>query len=64
MKREWNPIDRFEALVTQMMEGITYATFSKAPIPETDMVDITIGVIMTCELLADLYLKWHERTVQ
>ena len=61
VKREWNPIDGFEVLVTQMMEGITYAQYANSPISDTDIVDITIGVVMKCGLLAKAYLKWHER---
>ena len=46
MKREWNPQDEFEALLIQIMEGITYATFTRAPISDRDIVDIMVGVIM------------------
>ena len=45
-RREWNPIAEFEALLTEMMKGVTYAQFPKAPIPDADIMDIAIGVIM------------------
>ena len=43
------------------MEGITHATFAKAPVLDADIVDIKIRIIMKCGLLADAYLKWYER---
>jgi len=61
MRREWNPIDRFEALVTQIMEGITYVNFAGSPMSNQDIVDIAIGVIMRCGLIAEPYIKWYER---
>ena len=62
MKREWNPINGSETLVTQMLEGITYIQFTQAPISDTDIVAIAVGIIMECGLLAKAYIKWHERT--
>ena len=61
MRREWNPIDRFEALVTQIMEGIKYTNFAGAPMSDTDIVDIAVGDIMRYGLLTEPYIKWHER---
>ena len=60
MKREWNQINRFEALIIQIMEGITYANDPGAPMSDRDIVDIAVGVIMRCGLLAKPYIKWHE----
>ena len=60
-EREWNPTDAFEALVTQLMDGITHAQFMKSPISDIDIMDITIKVIMKCELISHVCLKWHER---
>ena len=62
MKREWNPIDGFEALITQIMEGITCANFSGSPMSDQDIMDISIQVIMRCNLLAEPYTKWHKHT--
>jgi hypothetical protein len=61
MKREWNPIDGFESLITQILEGITYANFAGSPMSDRDIVDIATQVIMRCGLLAEPYIKWHER---
>ena len=43
------------------MEGITYANFVRSPMSGTDIVDITVGVIMRCGLLTEPYIKCHER---
>jgi len=61
MKRVWNPRDGFEALVTQIMEAITYATFARAFMSDQDIVNIAIGVIMRGGMLAKAYMKWHEQ---
>ena len=61
MKRERNLIDGFEVLLTQIMEGITYAQFAQVPISNRNIVHIVIGVIMRCGLIADPYIKLHER---
>ena len=43
------------------MEGIKDANFARALMSDTDIVDIVVGVIMRCGLLAEPYIKWHER---
>jgi hypothetical protein len=57
MKREWDPIDEFEALVTQIMKGITCADFARAPMSDQDIVEIAVRVITRCRLLAEPYIR-------
>ena len=55
MHVEWTPTDGFEKLVTQINIGVMYAQYVDHPIPEQDMVDTFIMVIMKCGLFNTSY---------
>ena len=51
--------DGFEKLVTQINIGVMYAQYINHPIPDQEMVDTFIMVIMKCGLFNTSYEKWH-----
>ena len=53
--------DGFEKLVTQINIGVMYAQYINHPIPDQEMVDTFIMVIMKCGLFNTSYEKWHVR---
>ena len=61
MHAEWTPTDGFEKLVTQINIGVMYAQYVDNPIPDKEMVDTFIMVIMKCDLFNTSYEKWHAR---
>ena len=61
MNAKWTPSDGFEKLVTQINIGVMYAQYVDHPIPDQEMVDIFIMVIMKCGLFNTSYEKWHAR---
>ena len=61
MHAEWTPTDSFEKLVTQINIGVMYAQYVDHPIPDQEMVDTFIMVIMKCGLFNTSYEKWHAR---
>ena len=48
-------------LVTQINMGVMYAQYVDHPIPDQEMVDTFIMVIMKCDLFNTSYEKWHVR---
>ena len=46
MHAKWTPTDGFEKLVTQINIGVMYAQYVDRPIPDQEMVDTFIMVIM------------------
>ena len=61
MHAEWTPWDGFEKLATQINIGVMYAQYVDHPIPDQEMVDTFIMVIMKCGLFKKSYEKWHAR---
>ena len=59
MHAEWTPTDGFEKLVTQINIGVMYSQYVTHTIPDQDMVDAIIVVIMKCGLFNTSYEKWH-----
>ena len=57
MHAEWKPTDGFEKLVTQINIGVIYAQYVDHPIPDQEMVDTFIMVIMKCGLFNTSYEK-------
>ena len=55
MHAEWTPTDGFEKLVTQINIGVMYAQNVDHPIPDQEMVDTFIMVIMKCGLFNTSY---------
>ena len=46
MHAKWTPTDGFEKLVTQINIGVMYAQYVDHPIPDQEMVDTFIMVIV------------------
>ena len=42
----WNPANGFESLVKQLTKGLIYAGYAGAPIPDVDVVDMGVGLIL------------------
>ena len=61
MHAEWTPTDGFERLVTQINIGVMYAQYVDHTIPDKEMLDTFIMVIMKCGLFNMSYEKWHVR---
>ena len=61
MHAEWKPTDRLEKLVTQINIGVIYAQYVNYLIPDQEMVDTFIMLIMKCDLFNKSYEKWHAR---
>ena len=61
MHAEWTPTDRFEKLVTQINIGVMYYQYVNHPIPDQEIVDTFIMVIMKCGIFNTSYEKWHAR---
>ena len=61
MHAEWTSTGGFEKLVTQINIGVVYAQYVDYPIPDQEMVDTFIMVIMKCGLFKKSYEKWHAR---
>ena len=61
MHAEWTPTDGFKKLVTQINIGVMYAQYVDHPIPDQEMVDTFIMVIIKCGLFNTSYEKWHAR---
>ena len=59
MHAEWTPTDGLEKLVTEINIGVMYAQYVDHPIPDQEMVDTFIMVIMKCGLFNTSYEKWH-----
>ena len=61
MHAKLTPTDGFEKLVTQINMSVMYAQYINHPIPDQEMVDTFIMVIMKCDLFNTSYEKWHVR---
>ena len=46
MNRDWIIQQGFQALIQQIEDGIEYATFTSHPIPDQDVVNIAMRVLM------------------
>ena len=64
MHDEWTPTDGFKKLVTQINIGVMYAQYVYHPIPDQEMVDTFIMVIIKCGIFNTSYEKWHARPPQ
>ena len=61
MHAEWTPTDGFKKPVTQINIGVMYAQYVNHPIPDQEMVDTFIMVVMKCGLFNTSCEKWHAR---
>ena len=61
MHAEWTPTDGFKKLVSQINIVVMYNQYVDHPIPEQEMVDIFIMVIMKCGLFITSCEKWYGR---
>ena len=61
MNRDWIIQQGFQTLVQQIEDGIEYATFASHPIPDQDVVNIAMRVLMRQGLFTTQYEEWHAR---
>ncbi len=55
---EWHPSQGFELLIACLFQGATFANLAKHPIPDNDIVNISICVIHQTCLFAEEYKAW------
>jgi hypothetical protein len=61
MALEWHPSQGFKLLVACLFQGATFANLLKHPIPNNDVVDISICVIHQTGLFLEEYKAWITR---
>ena len=61
MRATWQLADGFNKLQKQIEEGMLYALVTNAPIPQADVIDIAITVMMQTGLFEPAYEQWHAR---
>jgi hypothetical protein len=58
MALEWHPLQGFKLLVARLFRGAMIVNLAKHPIPNDDIVDISIRVIHHTGLFAEEYKTW------
>ena len=61
MKTAWALQDGWERLQKQINDGTIYAIFTGHQIPDNEVVDVAITLIIQTGLFSTQYKQWHER---
>ena len=64
MKALWALQDGWLLLQKQIDDGIMYSLFAQCPIPNNDILDIAMQVILKTGVFALKYGEWHARSEQ
>jgi hypothetical protein len=58
MATTWHPSKGFEPLATRLFIGASYASATRYPMDDRDVIDISLNIIKRCGMYAKEYKNW------